>query len=445
MSQPTKTEPSTPQTPMVPKTDYVPSILTPHSHSAPYIPTPYPTSTPSSSSSNPKDGREGGLLNFVHLARSHAQITLPAHSRRNTTPPPSSSTPSSSSFPLPSSNSSNLNLNSNSNPNNSSSDLSWVIDHFAAQLRSDSELAAAVAAIRVLTQVIQLSHASTMYELQLELRDAASRLTSCSTSISLSSASALFLTFITRSSSHPSSTSSTDKDFLSLKSDLLSRSISFTSKAILSRSIVSNLAETFVSNNLVILTLGFSRVVLGVLEKAMGNYKRFRVIVAESRPDCAGVGMARVMAGKGMEVTVIPDVGIAAVMEKVDFVMVGCEAVVENGGIINRIGTYGCAVIAKEMKKPFYVACESFKFTRLYPLNQSDLPSTRKVDIGSDGEGGEGEKNGAMGGGAGGGERYRVENPQIDYTPPKYLTLLFTDLGVLTPSAVSDELIKLYY
>lgn len=36
------------------------------------------------------------------------------------------------------------------------------------------------------------------------------------------------------------------------------------------------------------------------------------------------------------------------------------------------------------------------------------------------------------------------EHPLVDYTPPSYITLLFTDLGVLTPSAVSDELIKLY-
>ena len=36
------------------------------------------------------------------------------------------------------------------------------------------------------------------------------------------------------------------------------------------------------------------------------------------------------------------------------------------------------------------------------------------------------------------------QHPQVDYTPPGYLTLLFTDLGILTPSAVSDELIKLY-
>lgn len=35
-------------------------------------------------------------------------------------------------------------------------------------------------------------------------------------------------------------------------------------------------------------------------------------------------------------------------------------------------------------------------------------------------------------------------DPLVDYTPPVYITLLFTDLGILTPSAVSDELIKLY-
>jgi len=31
-----------------------------------------------------------------------------------------------------------------------------------------------------------------------------------------------------------------------------------------------------------------------------------------------------------------------------------------------------------------------------------------------------------------------------DYTPPDLITLLITDLGIFTPSAVSDELIKLF-
>jgi translation initiation factor eIF-2B subunit alpha len=39
------------------------------------------------------------------------------------------------------------------------------------------------------------------------------------------------------------------------------------------------------------------------------------------------------------------------------------------------------AVCAREMKKPFYVLTESFKFVRLYPLNQRDLPNEFKVSI----------------------------------------------------------------
>ena len=31
------------------------------------------------------------------------------------------------------------------------------------------------------------------------------------------------------------------------------------------------------------------------------------------------------------------------------------------------------------MNKPFYVLAESFKFVRLYPLNQRDMPQELKV------------------------------------------------------------------
>ena len=37
------------------------------------------------------------------------------------------------------------------------------------------------------------------------------------------------------------------------------------------------------------------------------------------------------------------------------------------------------ALTAKEMNKPFYVVAESFKFARLYPLNQTDVPNHFKV------------------------------------------------------------------
>ena len=51
-------------------------------------------------------------------------------------------------------------------------------------------------------------------------------------------------------------------------------------------------------------------------------------------------------------------------------VLVGAEAVMENGGIVNKLGTYQIAVCAKACDKPLYVAAESYKFARLYPLTQ---------------------------------------------------------------------------
>ena len=38
-------------------------------------------------------------------------------------------------------------------------------------------------------------------------------------------------------------------------------------------------------------------------------------------------------------------------MEGVDIVLVGAEAVVENGGIINKLGTYQLSIVARSLNK----------------------------------------------------------------------------------------------
>ena len=43
----------------------------------------------------------------------------------------------------------------------------------------------------------------------------------------------------------------------------------------------------------------------------------------------------------------ISDAAIALAMQSVDCIFVGCEAVVENGGIVNKVGTYTLALCAK--------------------------------------------------------------------------------------------------
>lgn len=48
-------------------------------------------------------------------------------------------------------------------------------------------------------------------------------------------------------------------------------------------------------------------------------------------------------------------------------------------GLSLQIGTYQMAMCSKAHNKPFYVVAESFKFVRLYPLNQQDVPDKFKV------------------------------------------------------------------
>ena len=48
-------------------------------------------------------------------------------------------------------------------------------------------------------------------------------------------------------------------------------------------------------------------------------------------------------------------------MNRVNMVLTGAEGVVENGGVINKLGTYTIALAAHAHGPPFYVAAESYK------------------------------------------------------------------------------------
>ena len=141
---------------------------------------------------------------------------------------------------------------------------------------------------------------------------------------------------------------------------------------------------------------------------------------------------------------IILDSAVAYSMQRVDMCLVGAEGVVESGGVVNMLGTYQVAVVAKACKTPLYVATETFKFARLYPLSQDDLPqrfmkvnlkNNIEPEVDQNKEDPEKKKMGIS---------IAIEAAVCDYTPPEYITLMFTDVGVMTPSAVSDELIKLY-
>ncbi|XP_027124573.1 translation initiation factor eIF-2B subunit alpha-like [Coffea eugenioides] len=297
-----------------------------------------------------------------------------------------------------------------------------VIDEFN-NWRKQPELAEAVAAIRALASVIRSSEANTMMELEIELKKASDSLKSWdTTSISLTAGCDLFMRYVTRTSALEY------EDFNSAKSRLLERAEKFGEISYKARRIIAMLSQDFIFDGCTILVHGFSRVVLEVLRTAAQNRKLFRIFCTEGRPDRTGLRLSNELAKLDVPVKLLIDSAVAYSMDEVDMVFVGADGVVESGGIINMMGTYQIALVAKSMSKPVYVAAESYKFARLYPLNQKDMvPALRPIDFGVPIP-----------------SKVEVETSARDYTPPQYLTLLFTDLGVLTPSVVSDELIQLY-
>ncbi|NXU12131.1 EI2BA factor, partial [Pardalotus punctatus] len=300
--------------------------------------------------------------------------------------------------------------------------FSDLIETFRAQLRDDPDVASAVAAIRALLGFLKQDRGETIQGLRNSLRDAIDTLSRVDSSVAVSSGGELFLRFI-------SLTSLEYSDYSKCKEIMIERGEIFLRKVSLSRNKIAKLCHPFIRDGARILTHAYSRVVLRVLEAAVESKKRFSVYVTESQPDQAGqVLINLVFILLNIPVTVILDAAVGYIMEKVDLVLVGAEGVVESGGIINKIGSNQIAVCAKAQNKPFYVVAESFKFVRLFPLNQQDVPDRFKYKADT-------LKTG---------QNLTEEHPWIDYTSPSLITLLFTDLGVLTPSAVSDELIKLY-
>ncbi|KAG5538033.1 hypothetical protein RHGRI_025204 [Rhododendron griersonianum] len=297
-----------------------------------------------------------------------------------------------------------------------------VVDEFN-NWRKQPDLAEAVAAIRALASVIRSSEATTMMELEIELKKASDSLKSWdTTSISLTAGCDLFMRYVTRTSALEY------EDFTSAKSRLIERAEKFGEISYKARKIIAMLSQEFIFDGCTILVHGFSRVVLEVLKTAAQNRKLFRVLCTEGRPDRTGLRLSNELAKLDVPVKLLIDSAVAYSMDEVDMVFVGADGVVESGGIINMMGTYQIALVAHSMNKPVYVAAESYKFARLYPLDQKDMaPALRPIDFGVPIP-----------------SKVEVETSARDYTPPQYLTLLFTDLGVLTPSVVSDELIQLY-
>lgn len=311
-----------------------------------------------------------------------------------------------------------------------------VVKNFEEYVCQSPELPVPVAAIKALTRHIENSPATTMTEFTKDLDQATGQLLrATSQCLAVAAGCDLFRRFVNRTGSDSS------EDLAAFKSRLIEKGIAFVEKAPSVRDKIAIYALEFIQDDSVIMIHSYSRVVVNLLLKAAAANRRFSVLVTEARPNTRGIRAAKLLQQNNIPASVILDSAVGHYMGKVTAVLVGAEGVVENGGIVNQIGTFMLAVMAKAIGVPFYAVVESYKFVRFFPLGQYDLPSYQSGTLLFPaqqhihlGDGGDIQSCKEM----------EPNHPSVDYTPPQYISLLFTDFGILTPSGVSDELIQFY-
>ena len=227
-------------------------------------------------------------------------------------------------------------------------------------------------------------------------------------------------------------------DFDAIRRHLLANSKVFVERARQARGTIAQRAGNLIHDGVTIITFGNSRVVRAILDRAGQDGKRLRVIYVcgsfQSTSDSSRKDDWKYsLESQGIPTAAVAFHQITSVILQCSFALVGAESIVENGGVVSEMGTHQLAQLAKMSGKPFYVAAESYKFVRTFPLNENDInPEQTELEFST-------LANPAQ-------KRESSEEPYnaVDLTPPELITALITETTVQKASAVSEELIQMW-
>jgi translation initiation factor eIF-2B subunit delta len=120
-----------------------------------------------------------------------------------------------------------------------------------------------------------------------------------------------------------------------------------------------------------VLTLSSSAAVLGALEKANADRKRFSVVVLESRPMLEGRATAARLASLGILVELTVDAALVSEVRRAGQIIVGADALTDEI-LVNKCGTLALSLVAKEYGVPVLAVAEDSKLLPNALLPESD-------------------------------------------------------------------------
>ena len=171
---------------------------------------------------------------------------------------------------------------------------------------------------------------------------------------------------------------------------------------------------------------------LACIEAAVEQGKSISAVVKETRPRQQGHITAEQLRDAGVPVTLIVDSAARRYLDEVDHVVVGADSIAADGGVINKIGTSGLAVNARERGVPIMTAAQTIK---LHP--ETLTGHTVEIEMRSEEEVIDGEARDEIG-------DIAVENPAFDVTPPRYMDAIVTEQGQFPPESIVTLMRELF-
>lgn len=190
-----------------------------------------------------------------------------------------------------------------------------------------------------------------------------------------------------------------------------------------------NVREDIIKNGLslirersTILTHCHSSTVVELLKRAKKKKVNFKVYLTETRPAFQGRITAQELVAVGISSTMITDSTAPFLISRhdkreIDFVLFGADAIISDGAVINKVGSYGIALSAYEAKIPFYILASLLKFSPqevvIEERGGEEIWKEKPKDL-------------------------EIINPAFDLVPAKMITGLVTEFGIIKPERVKN-------
>ena len=162
----------------------------------------------------------------------------------------------------------------------------------------------------------------------------------------------------------------------------------------------------------VIFTLSYSSTVFHTLMSLKEKNRSLRVVVAESLPGGEGRKLSRHLRARGIASTVIPDSAMASGIKNSDVILLGVDTMTREGGVVNKLGSYTAALVAKALNRRVYVLLEPYKIA---PWQKGGNPASTMPE---------------------------VEPPLFEYVPPDMIDYAVICENVVRPN--EEEILKVY-